>query len=109
MFSFVFVVHLLNVFCRKNFVCNSQGPDEFNGYGYFYVRLYWTGFGFQANIVEEYVLCECITAYLRWFEEDLGSEVVFWSVEWSIEFGHHWFDVAHVHDHSPLSVPVRRY
>merc|ERR1711998_477386 len=32
------------------------GPDDFNGYGYFYVRLYWTGFGFNANIVEEYVL-----------------------------------------------------
>ena len=30
--------------------------DDFNGYGYFYDRLYWTGFGFQANIVEEYVL-----------------------------------------------------
>jgi len=35
-----------------------KGPDDFNGYGYFYVRLYWTGFGFNANIVEEYVaLC----------------------------------------------------
>merc|ERR1719223_2702847 len=22
-----------------------MGPDDFNGYGYFYVRLYWTGFG----------------------------------------------------------------
>merc|ERR1711920_172573 len=32
------------------------GPDDFNGYGYFYVRLYWTGFGAPANIVEEYVL-----------------------------------------------------
>jgi len=32
------------------------GPDDFNGYGYFYVRLYWTGFGLSANIVEEYVL-----------------------------------------------------
>merc|ERR1712130_1091249 len=31
------------------------GPDDFNGYGYFYVRLYWTGFGLPANIVEEYV------------------------------------------------------
>merc|ERR1712226_419725 len=27
----------------------------FNGYGYFYVRLYWTGFGLDANIVEEYI------------------------------------------------------
>merc|ERR1712127_29026 len=32
------------------------GPDDFNGYGYFYVRLYWTGFGLEANIVEEYIL-----------------------------------------------------
>merc|ERR1712079_997795 len=32
------------------------GPDDFNGYGYFYVRLYWTGFGLPANVVEEYVL-----------------------------------------------------
>jgi len=34
------------------------GPDDFNGYGYFYVRLYWTGLGLNANIVEEYLaLC----------------------------------------------------
>merc|ERR1719324_963608 len=32
------------------------GPDDFNGYGYFYVRLYFTGLGLPANIVEEYVL-----------------------------------------------------
>merc|ERR1711879_771021 len=36
------------------------GPDDFNGYGYFYVRLYWTGFGLQANIVEEYVLLSAL-------------------------------------------------
>ena len=30
----------------------TSGPDDFNGYGYFYVRLYWTGFGLPANIVE---------------------------------------------------------
>merc|ERR1712113_208855 len=51
MFLFVFIViHAvgnLHVFL---------GPDDFNGYGYFYVRLYWTGFGLDANIVEEYVL-----------------------------------------------------
>ena len=35
-------------------------PDDFNGYDYFYVRLYWTGFGFQANIVEEYVLLSAL-------------------------------------------------
>jgi len=51
MFLFVFIIiHAvgnLHVFL---------GPDDFNGYGYFYVRLYWTGFGFPANIVEEYIL-----------------------------------------------------
>merc|ERR1712232_707035 len=51
MFLFVFIViHAvgnLHVFL---------GPDDFNGYGYFYVRLYWTGFWQPANIVEEYVL-----------------------------------------------------
>merc|ERR1711957_1072550 len=51
MFLFVFmVIHAvgnLHVFL---------GPDDFNGYGYFYVRLYPTSFGLPANIVEEYVL-----------------------------------------------------
>merc|ERR1719324_877680 len=36
------------------------GPDDFNGYGYFYVRLYPSGFGLPANIVEEYVLLAAI-------------------------------------------------
>jgi len=36
------------------------GPDDFNGYGYFYVRLYWTGFGLKANIVEEYILLSAL-------------------------------------------------
>lgn len=31
------------------------GPNHFNAYGYFYVRLYWTGFGLNANIIEEYL------------------------------------------------------
>merc|ERR1712146_422073 len=37
-----------------------KGPDDFNGYGYFYVRLYFTGFGLPANIVEEYVLLSAL-------------------------------------------------
>ena len=37
-----------------------KGPDDFNGYDYFSVRLYWTGFGFQADIVEEYVLLSAV-------------------------------------------------
>ena len=37
-----------------------KGTDDFNVYGYFYVRLYWTGFGFQGNMVEEYVLSSAL-------------------------------------------------
>jgi len=59
MFLFVFIIiHAvgnLHVFL---------GPDDFNGYGYFYVRLYWSGFGLNANIVEEYV---ALTAMLHVF------------------------------------------
>merc|ERR1711874_601157 len=60
MFMFLFIViHAvgnLHVFL---------GPDDFNGYGYFYVRLYFTGFGFSANIVEEYVLlCTLLHVYV---------------------------------------------
>merc|ERR1711972_758891 len=55
MFLFVFIIiHAvgnLHVFL---------GPDDFNGYGYFYVRLYWSGFGLEANIVEEYILLAAI-------------------------------------------------
>merc|ERR1712028_128168 len=55
MFLFIFIIiHAvgnLHVFL---------GPDDFNGYGYFYVRLYWTGFGLDANIVEEYVLLAAV-------------------------------------------------
>jgi len=32
------------------------GPDDYNGYAYFYVRLYWSGLGLDANLFEEYLL-----------------------------------------------------
>merc|ERR1719160_2041278 len=52
------------------------GPDDFNGYGYFYVRLYWTGFGLDANIVEEYVaLCAMLhvmVALKRTYDISIG-------------------------------------
>ena len=50
-FSVVHAVENLHVF---------KGPDDSKGYDYFYVRLYWTGFGFQANIVAEYVLLSAV-------------------------------------------------
>ena len=53
-------------------------------------------------MVEAQVLLSVVTAHLGWFEEDLGSEVVFWWDEWSIGFGPHWPDVGHVHDRSLL-------
>merc|ERR1712005_64833 len=55
------------------------GPDDFNGYGYFYVRLYPTGFGFQANIVEEYValcaLLHVLVALKRTYDISLNMTV----------------------------------
>ena len=42
--------------CHSCFPYSSvAGPDDFNRYSYFFVRLYCTGLGFQANIVEEFV------------------------------------------------------
>ena len=56
-----------------------MGPDDFNGYGYFYVRLYWTGFGLPANIVEEYILLSVLlhvfVALKRTWDISLGYPV----------------------------------
>jgi len=53
------------------------GPNDFNGYGYFYVRLYPTGFGLPANIVEIYValgaLLHICVALKRTWETKLGA------------------------------------
>ena len=35
---------------------DTDGSDGFNGYGYFHVCMFCAGFGFQADIVEFYVL-----------------------------------------------------
>jgi len=55
------------------------GPDDFNGYGYFYVRLYWTGFGLPANIVEEYILLAVLlhvfVALKRTWDINLGNSI----------------------------------
>merc|ERR1712156_32791 len=56
-----------------------MGPDDFNGYGYFYVRLYWTGFGLPANIVEEYILLSVLlhvfVALKRTWDINLNSKI----------------------------------
>jgi len=72
MFLFVFlIIHVignLHVFL---------GPEDMNGYGYFYVRLYWTGFGLEANIVEEYLilawLLHVCVALKRTYEQNLSG------------------------------------
>merc|ERR1712118_104619 len=55
------------------------GPDDFNGYGYFYVRLYWTGFGLDANIVEEYLLLAAVmhvvVAIKRTWDINMGKSL----------------------------------
>ena len=48
-----------------------KGPDDFHGYGYFYVRLYRTGFGLPANIVGEFIL---LSVLLHVFVGRLASE-----------------------------------
>ena len=76
-FCLVFVFHLLNVFCCSEIVCNPQGPDDFNGYGCFYVCLYLTGFGFQATTLEEHVLLSALlhifVGLKRTFDQKLSS------------------------------------
>jgi hypothetical protein len=53
-----------------------SGPDSFNGYGHMFVRLYWTGFGLSANIVEEYLLLAAllhiVVALMRTYEISMG-------------------------------------
>ena len=66
--SAVFLIFFIVVHAVGNLHV-SKGPDDFNGYDYFYVRLYCTCLGFQANIVEEYVLLSAlqhIFAGLKW-------------------------------------------
>merc|ERR1719267_215430 len=73
MFMFLFIViHAvgnLHVFL---------GPDDFNGYGYFYVRLYFIGIG-ESNIVEDYVLfaalLHIIIAIKRTAEINVGAQL----------------------------------
>merc|ERR1719429_761521 len=57
--SAVFLIFFIVVHAAGNLHV-FKGPDDFNGYGYFYVRLYWTGFGLPANIVEEYILLSIV-------------------------------------------------
>ena len=42
--------------------------------------LCWTGFGLQANIVEEYVLLSAFFSHLCWFEANVGPEAVFGTI-----------------------------
>ena len=77
--SAVFLIFFIVVHAVGNLHV-SKGPDDFNGYGYFYVRLYRTSFGFPSEFSVGVCLVECAITQLRWFGEDLG----------------YWFDVAHM-------------
>ena len=52
----------LSLWCMSSgiFTFSRDRPNDFNGYGYFYALLHCTGLGFQANIVEEYVLLSAL-------------------------------------------------
>ena len=67
-------------------------PDVFNGYGYFYVRLYCTCLEFQANTVEEYVLLSALlhifVGLKRTWDQKLSSglKLLFLVSNWSRTF-----------------------
>ena len=86
-----------------------KGPDDFNGYGYFHVRLYCTGLGFQANIVEEYVLLSALLHIFAGLKRTRDQKLSSGLMSGQLSLGYHWVDVAHVHDNSPLSAPLCRY
>ena len=92
MFLFVFIIiHAvghLQVFL---------GPDDFNGYGYFYVRLHWTGFGLQANIVEQYILLAALlhifVALKRTWDNSINSTIASGKLKLAISGNLcHWHD-----------------
>ena len=90
---------LLFCFC---ILYDPEGPDDFNGYGHLLDRLQFPGEHLRGiRVVERSV------AHLRRFETSLESEAAFCVDERPTEFGHHWINGAHVHDHSPLPVPIR--
>ena len=77
-FSLVFVFHLLNVFCRSEIFLQSTGTRRYQQ-----LRLFLRSFVLDRLwIPDEHGrgICagECVAAHLRWFDEDFGSEVVFW-------------------------------
>ena len=65
-----------------------KGPDDFNGYGYFHVRFYCTGFEFQANIVEEYVLLSALLHIFAGLKRTRDQKLSSGIDEWSMEFGY---------------------
>ena len=48
----------------------------FNRHGYFFVCLYWTGFGLPANIVEVYILLSIVSAHHCGPQAHVGLEGV---------------------------------
>ena len=91
--------------CRRE---SAHQPDDFNGYGYFYVRVYCTCLGFQANIVEEYVLLSALqhifAGLKRTRDQKLSSGLMSGQLS-RLSL----VDVAHVLDRTPLPVPLRRF
>merc|ERR1739845_127012 len=77
----------MGIFTAKNFKISGDrtgltrsaifmGPEDFNGYGYFYVRLYWTGFGLPANIVEEYILLSALLHVIAGIKRTVSGKLI---------------------------------
>ena len=78
-----------------------EGSDDFRGCAYLCVRLYWTGFGFWANIVEEFLLLS-IFGCVRTWDQKLSSGLVSGQLNSAL-------DVANVNGRSSLSISLRRF
>merc|ERR1712129_287250 len=53
---FAFLNFLFPSFMLSKFACGLWVQTISKHHDYLYVRLYWTEFGFEANVIEEYIL-----------------------------------------------------
>ena len=59
------------------------GPDDFSRYVFLYVRLYWTGFGLQANMVEDYVLLAALLHVFLGPDDFNGYGFLYIRLDWT--------------------------
>merc|ERR1712130_132804 len=86
-----------------------MGPDDFNGYGYFYVRLYWTGFGLPANIVEEYILLAVLLHVFVGLKRTYDMKLTMGLRSGALNLAVSGLMLITFHDHPSLPIPIWRH